>query len=155
MLRQLYNVTKIRRDGQAKVNNLLITCVDYRIQRGIDLFTITDDKLRSELFDRFSYPGGSLQFEINQQMMINNIGLFKTLHGVNHVVCIDHADCGACQAYLRQTCPEYSDMSLEEKTAFEKSTQVTALLRANEVIKKYYPEMGTQLMYYDDSGAIS
>ncbi len=46
-------------------------------------------------------------------------------------------------------------MTAEDKMSLEKKMQQDFLFKARDTIKKYYPDMTVELVYYDEHGLIS
>ncbi len=78
----------------SKVENLTISCMDYRFRAGIAAWI--DEKLDGQS-DLVALAGASKAIldESSQPVVLNQIGLASQLHGIQTVHIIDHIDCGA------------------------------------------------------------
>ena len=56
-------------ERKAITNDLVISCIDYRIQQGVQMLISQHLQIAGKT-DIFLYPGSALQFILNRQVMI-------------------------------------------------------------------------------------
>ena len=62
-------------EEQPQCKTLVIHCVDYRIQQGVDQFCSQHLRVSGE-YDRLAVPGGILQYQLNRQWFTGVITMY-------------------------------------------------------------------------------
>lgn len=73
---------------------LLITCMDYRLQRKVRDFLMQEGLLGN--CDIVSYAGGAKNLaDGDSGILMQQVALAKQLHHIGEVILVNHTDCGA------------------------------------------------------------
>lgn len=77
--------------------------------------------------------------------MIQNVDLFRRLHGVNNVYLLDHMLCGAVCSHIRKIRLANTD---DEIANIEATIHSKYLIDAHSAIKQEFPDMNIFLYLY-------
>lgn len=69
--------------------SIIITCIDFRLQEYINNWI--SQNFAPKTFDRVAWAGGVK----NLDLILTQIEIAKSLHGIHRVILINHEDCGA------------------------------------------------------------
>ncbi len=122
------------------VSNLVISCIDFRFREKEAKWI--NDALRGEA-DLVSIAGASKSIveEDSQKIILHQIEIAKTLHGIREIHIIDHIDCGA-----------YGGSQLHKKKDDEVELHSNELKKATDIIRSQFPDLHihTYLLDFDD-----
>jgi carbonic anhydrase len=107
---------------------IVVTCIDFRLQNYINKWI--DENFAPFAYDRVAFAGGVKNLDI----ILEQIGVSKKLHGIKKVVLINHEECGA-----------YGDESTPQKHAQD-------LKNAALKIKTLFPDLQVDLYYLQLNG---
>lgn len=111
-------------------NAILVTCIDFRLQKYVEDFA--NKNLGEKSYDRVAWAGGVFDVEA----VLNQIRLSKKLHDIQKVVLVNHEDCGA---YGKEGTPQRHAEDLKN---------------AKAKIKQLYPEMQVDTYYLHLDGTL-
>lgn len=102
---------------------VVVTCIDYRFQESVSVWTKGNLPRRGH--DRVAYAGGVKNLEI----ILSQISISRTLHGIKKAILMNHEDCGA-----------YGEEGTPEKHAQD-------LRVAKTKVKEAYPDLEIETYY--------
>lgn len=103
---------------------IVVTCIDFRFQEYIDRW-LKKAFRRKYMFDRVALAGSIFDLDA----ILTQVDLSHSLHGIQHVILINHEDCGA---YGR-------------RGTYKRHVQ--DLTYAKKAITDRYPHLAIQLYY--------
>ncbi|GMU28629.1 MAG: hypothetical protein AMXMBFR17_21690 [Candidatus Jettenia caeni] len=123
------------RDRSNDCNTLVISCVDFRFVSFIRVFLTENLKIKDD-YDHIAIPGSVTDIirPETQKITFDKIDILLNLHHVNHLVLIEHKDCGAYGG------SKYFDSD-------EKETEVLSngLRRVRDILNEKYPNLKIDL----------
>jgi carbonic anhydrase len=124
-----------------KIKACVITCIDFRFQKNIKDYLVKNDYLGEA--DIISVAGASHdiatpQTPVDQNYLMNQIGISVSLHNPDKIIIVDHQDCGMYAA----TGKIEKGLDLPKDT--EKHTNY--LLKAKELIQQKYNNIEVVLL---------
>ena len=137
--------------------NLLLSCMDYRLVNDIEKYMDVDRGLAEE-YDHIVLAGASLgalgEVIVGgeaktawKQTFSEHLTVAKSLHQIHRVIVMDHWDCGAYKATFGDTL--YQD----EKKAIQTHSKALHTIRA--AVKKQYPDLEFEGLLMDLEGKVT
>ena len=117
------------KDYPHNVDNLVITCMDFRFQKAIREQLQEKYQVDIESSDRIAYPGASKA--IADGTLIPTIQLSHQLHDIKNVYVIDHTDCGGFGGLAAHENDERKEIA----------SHMDSMTRAQEAIRMVLPQL--------------
>lgn len=123
------------RDRSNDCNALVITCIDFRFVSFIRIFLTENLKVKDD-YDHIAIPGSVINIigSETQNITFDEIDISLNLHHVNHLVLIEHKDCGA-----------YGGSKHFESDEKETETLSNDLRRVRDILKEKHPNLKIDL----------
>jgi hypothetical protein len=132
--------------GAAKANYFLLNCIDYRLTAATTRY-MEQRGLMGD-YDQLILPGASIGVVTDRQpdwaaTFWQTLDLARQLHGISHLIVLEHRDCGAYALVLGEDFA--NDPTAETRIHAEMTGKLAALLRQR------HPEISfeAQLMALD------
>ena len=128
---------------------LVLACIDYRLVGKVA------DYLKARglagRYDMVSLAGGALGVVLSDdaawaKAFWDQLALARDLHGIQRLIAIDHRDCGACRAFVGETCAADPDK--------ERETHVQAMTEFAEEARRRVPGLEVELLLMDLNGDV-
>ena len=109
---------------------ILVHCMDFRLRE--DIYDYLRQQGLTSVCDNVSVAGGAgaLVNKESQGFILKQIALSQKLHGIKKVILMNHTDCGA-----------YGGKAAFKSEAEEKAKHQEDLNKAEEIVKKEFPEL--------------
>lgn len=128
---------------------LLVHCMDFRFMKGIRAF-LDQNGLTGDA-DLVSVAGAvkgvaDPAAPSETDFLLKQIGLSHDLHGIKHLILMNHLDCGA-----------YGGSKAFASADEERSKHVADLQRSRDILKQKYPELEIKLVIakLDEAGVVA
>lgn len=134
----------------ATVDYLLLSCIDYRLPPLVASHMAARGLTGN--YDQVVLAGASLGawndlFPAWSDTFFQNLGAAIALHDVNHVILLDHRDCGAYQVILGESLADDPDRELAVHS------ERLALLR--DAINQVYPQLQVEMALMALDGTVT
>ena len=129
---------------------LVVTCSDFRLHDEVTRF-LEARGLRDQ-YDKIALPGASIgvhnhKFPSWSQSFFEQFRILKAIHHIEHVMIIDHLDCGMFKHVVGK---EYTKTQEHEKCAHEEQLKKVA-----ELIHEKYPSLWVEGLIMGIDGRVS
>lgn len=96
-------------DPSHQTEALVLNCMDYRLIGPVADY-LTSRGLQGR-YDQIVLAGGAIGVMSDEtsawaETFWQHVRLARDLHGIRRIIVIDHRDCGACKAFVGQTCAD-------------------------------------------------
>jgi hypothetical protein len=135
--------------GAAKANYFLLNCIDYRLTaattRYMEQRGLTGD------YDQLILPGASIGVATDRQpdwaaTFWQTLDLARRLHGISHLIVLEHRDCGAYALVLGE------DFAKKPAAETHIHAEMTGKLAA--MVRQRHPEIGTESLLMALDGTV-
>ncbi len=122
---------------ELECRDLVLTCIDFRFRRQLEHMMF---RMGCQEFDLLAIQGGSkaVTDESSRQTVLDAIKIAVERHHVNHIMVLDHVDCGAYGGSIEFNLPE-------DEVLFH----VSALNKAEKIIRAAFPDVQVSIGYVD------
>lgn len=129
---------------------LVVTCSDFRLHDEVARFL--DARGLRDQYDKIVLPGSSIgvynhKFPSWSQSFFEQFRILKAIHHIEHVMIIDHLDCGMFKHVVGK---EYTKTREHEKSAHEEQLKKVA-----ELIHDKYPNLWVEGLLMGIDGRVS
>ena len=147
------NVTNLTNDPHPDPGHtteaLVLNCMDHRLIGPVSDY-LEARGLRGR-YDQIVLAGGAIGVMSDQttawaETFWQHVKLARDLHGIRKIIVIDHRDCGACKAFVGQTCAD----DRERETVIH---MIWMEALADE-IRTREPDLDVELLLMDLDGSV-
>ena len=142
--------SKAKGDYGTNAPFLVITCSDFRLHDEINQFLAA--RGLKDQYDKIVLPGASIgisndKFPNWTQSFFEQLHILKSIHDTEHVIIIDHLDCGMFKHVVGEI---YTASQEDERKAHEKQIREVVSL-----IHDRYPSLWVEGLVMDIEGRVS